>query len=250
MSIAGVLDRMAAQLDAMPPDDARRAFHATYLRTTKAVADALDRGAFADPAWVERWDVVFADLYLDALDVALAGGTPPRPWAIAFAAAAAPEPQRLPPLRQVLLGMNAHINFDLPQAIVAVISPAEFDDPSTVARRERDHRVIDEVLATRVKAEDDEFDGPRRLVDRVTAPANRMATRRFLVESRQKVWRNARVLDAARRSGPEAYGARLAELESLSAARVADLEAPGQVLLRLARTGFGVTLPAAPVTGA
>ncbi len=36
---------------------------------------------------------------------------------------------------------------------------------------------------------------------------------------------------------------RLAELEVLSAARVADLLAPGQVLLRLAVAGFGVTLP-------
>jgi Family of unknown function (DUF5995) len=250
VSIAAVLDRMTALLDALPPTDARRAFHATYLRTTKAVAEALDSGAFSDPAWVEHWDVVFADLYLDALDVALAGGAPPRPWAIAFAAAAVPEPQRLPPLRHVLLGMNAHINYDLPQAIVAVIAPEEFADPAVVGKRERDHRVIDGVLAARVKAEDDEFDGPRRLVDRLTAPANRLATRRFLVEARTKVWRNAHLLDAARRAGPQPYDARLRELENLSAARVADLEAPGQVLLRLARKGFGVSLPPAPVSGA
>ena len=36
---------------------------------------------------------------------------------------------------------------------------------------------------------------------------------------------------------------RLAELEVLSAARIADLLAPGQVLLRLAVAGFGVLLP-------
>jgi hypothetical protein len=35
----------------------------------------------------------------------------------------------------------------------------------------------------------------------------------------------------------------LAELELLSAAKIADLLRPGQVLLRLAITGFGVTLP-------
>jgi hypothetical protein len=33
------------------------------------------------------------------------------------------------------------------------------------------------------------------------------------------------------------------ELEVLSAAKIADLTAPGQVLLRLAAIGFGVTLP-------
>lgn len=46
-------------------------------------------------------------------------------------------------------------------------------------------------------------------------------------------------------SGRAAYDARLAELEVLSAARVADRVAPGQVLLRLAVAGFGVTLPPA-----
>ncbi len=39
------------------------------------------------------------------------------------------------------------------------------------------------------------------------------------------------------------YRSRLAELELLSAAKIADLLAPGQVLLRLAVGGFGVMLP-------
>ena len=48
----------------------------------------------------------------------------------------------------------------------------------------------------------------------------------------------------ARRTGPGALAARLAELEELSRARVADLRAPGQVILKLARRGFGVELVA------
>src|SRR3712207_7131473 len=55
---------------------------------------------------------------------------------------------------------------------------------------------------------------------------------------RSKVWANAVQLSEARRHGD--LRRRLAELEELSRARVADLEAPGQVLLRLARRGFGV----------
>jgi hypothetical protein len=35
------------------------------------------------------------------------------------------------------------------------------------------------------------------------------------------------------------------ELDRLCAARAADLVAPGQVILKLARRGFGVTLPEA-----
>jgi len=50
-------------------------------------------------------------------------------------------------------------------------------------------------------------------------------------------------LQQARREGEPAYAVRLGELEVLSAAKIADLVAPGPVLLRLAVTGFGVTLP-------
>jgi hypothetical protein len=64
----------------------------------------------------------------------------------------------------------------------------------------------------------------------------------FLREARRKVWANTMALHAAELAGPESRVRRLAELESASAARVADLLRPGPVLLRLAVHGFGVTL--------
>jgi hypothetical protein len=242
--IDGLIARMEALLAPLVARaDPGRHFLATYLRTTRAVGEELARGGFLDPPWVERWDVAFADLYLDALEVAVAGRRPPEPWAIAFGAGKRAD---LPPLRHVLLGMNAHINYDLAQSLLAVISDAEFDDPGLLARRARDHEHIDQVLVARVGAEDAELEaltGGRGLVDRLLQPANRLGTRRFLKESRAKVWANARLLAAARRQGPDAYAARLAELERLAAARVADLVAPGQVILKLAVNGFGVRLP-------
>jgi len=66
---------------------------------------------------------------------------------------------------------------------------------------------------------------------------------RLLREARLKVWHNTRELHQARLVGPDRYAVRLAELELLSAARIADLLAPGQVVLRLAVAGFGVVLP-------
>ena len=66
-----MIARMTSLLDELrEAADGRAAFHATYLRTTRAVADALRAGAFLDADWVERWDVAFAGLYLDALDAA------------------------------------------------------------------------------------------------------------------------------------------------------------------------------------
>jgi hypothetical protein len=241
-SIAEVLERMSATLASLEPDDHRRAFLATYARTTHAVGDAVDDARFEDPEWVARWDVAFADLYLDALAAdATDPASPPRPWRIAFGA----EPA-LHPLQHVLLGINAHVNFDLPQALLAVINDADFDHPLTMARRRRDHERIDAVLSSRVAAEDAQLEaatGGRTLTDRLLQPLNRAASRRFLRESRQKVWHNTILLQQARAIGEATYRARLADLEVLSSARVADLLAPGNALLRLAVAGFGVQLP-------
>ena len=244
MGIDEVIERMTALAEELRRDgDGRLAFHNTYLRTTEAVAQALRDGFFADPDWVDRWDVAFARLYLDALDADRRGEPVPEPWAVAFRTAAA-RPD-LPAVRHVLLGMNAHINYDLPQALLAVISDAEFGDPQVRAAREADHRKIDEVLSAQVGAEDARLQQTEQVMtwqDRVLQPLNRMATRRFLREAREKVWANARELSKARAAGPDSYASRLAELERLSGARVADLERPGPVLLRLAARGFGVRL--------
>jgi hypothetical protein len=242
-SITSVLTALQTRLDQLPHTSPQREFLRTYLRTTEAVGSAVEAGVFEDPGWVEAWDVTFAALYLAALDADLRGdGAVPRPWRRAFAAPAA-----LPPLRHVLLGINAHVNYDLPQALLAVISDDDFADPVLLDRRRRDHERIDGVLAARVAAEDGELTRgqSRRLLDRILAPLNRWASRRFLRESRKKVWHNTVELQRSRVAGAEVHATRLAELETLSDARIADLLAPGQVLLKLAVRGFGVVLPPA-----
>ncbi len=242
MSLETVIADMQDRSGDFAPADPRRYFHDTYLRTTIAVGEALADGVFLDPDWVERWDVVFAELYLEALEEWTADTTAPGPWEVAFTAS---DETRLPPLRMVLLGMNAHINYDLPQALVAVITDAEFDDPGVIGRREVDHRRIDDILASRVAAEDKQLEkveqpGDRTLVDRLLTPFNRLGTKRFLKEARAKVWANARILSHARRDG--SYTARISELGELSRRRVEDLIEPRYVVLELAARGFGVVL--------
>lgn len=237
------MDTLLAPLEAAR--DPRRHFLATYRRTTLAVDAEIRRGAFVDGPWVERWDVVFAGLYLDALEQWNGSRTAPEPWAVAFRAAE--QTERLPPLRHVLLGMNAHVNYDLPQSLLATITDSEFADAALVHRRARDHEHIDEILAARVDAEDRELvaveaPGDRTWLDRALKPFNQAGTRRFLREARGKVWRNAQLLAAARRTDPALLARRLAELERRSGEKVADLRRPGQVLLRLAVRGFGVEL--------
>jgi hypothetical protein len=242
--VAALVARMEALLCALEAaGDPGRFFLGTYLRTTRAVGKALERGVFEDADWVAEWDVDFAGLYLDALEAYREdAGSVAAPWRLAFGARSG-----LPPEAHVLLGMNAHINFDLPQSLVRMIPAADFSSPTLVDLRRRDHERIDEVLASRVAEEDvalQRAGGRRTRLDHVLAPANRQASRLFLRESRRKVWANTRELHAARVAGPAAYAQRLAQLEAVSADRVRDLLRPGPVLLRLAVRGFGVTLPA------
>jgi len=244
------VDALLARMDTLlaPLEERKdpiRFFLATYRRTTLAVRETIARRGFTDNDWVECWDVAFANLYLDAVEAWEAGRPPPGPWVAAFEAAR--KGSRLPPLRHLLLGMNSHINYDLPQSLLAVITDDEFDDDVVVARRAADHALMDQILVDRVKPEDDELakveePGDRTWLDRALTPFNRAGTKRFLKESRTKVWRNAKLLSRARRQGPDALATRIAELDRLSEARIADLRVPGQVLLKLSVKGFGVEL--------
>jgi Family of unknown function (DUF5995) len=246
VDVAGVVERMEHQLhELQDTEDTRRFFLGTYLRTTQAVVAEIGAGTFEDPAWVARWDVHFAGLYLDAL--ATHSTDPertPATWRAAFTADPA-----LPPEAHVLLGMNAHINVDLPQALIAVIPPEDFTDAELLSSRRRDHQRVDQILAARVSAEDAELQrqgGRRTPLDRLMSPANRWAGRTFLREARRTVWRNTAILHRARDDGAGCYERRVAELDVAGAARVQELLRPGPVFLRLAVHGFGVPLPEDP----
>ena len=110
-TIGEVVDKLQRRIDALPHDQVhRRSFIKTYQRTTQAVGEAVDAAFFEDPEWVVRWDIAFADLFIVAHDADQGHGPVPRPWRLAFQA----DPN-LPTIVHLLLGMNAHINYDLPQ---------------------------------------------------------------------------------------------------------------------------------------
>lgn len=237
--IAAVVAQLQVRLDALPAaSEHRRAFLGTYLRTTAAVGRAVAAGEFEDSDWVRRWDVVFAGYFLAAHDADVSGAAVPRPWRLAFAA----DPARSA-MVHLLVELDAHLNWDLPQAMLDVVSDDDAADPAVLASRQRDHERINAVLAARVTAEGHELS--RQVVDRLLIPARRWSTSRFLPAARRLAWHNVGQLQQARLAGPTAYAARLAELDVLASAKVADLLVPGPVLLRLALTGFGVRLPPA-----
>ena len=112
---AGTIDDVIAQLDdvidrAVAAESRLGYFAALYRQVTVAVKHGIETGFFADPARMERLDVIFARRYLDALDQWRAHAEPSGCWAFAFERAASRRPTVL---QHLLLGMNAHINLDL-----------------------------------------------------------------------------------------------------------------------------------------
>ena len=114
--VAGAVARFQAVEAALPGNDGIVWFTRLYRSVTEAVHAQLGTQKFADPTCLARLDVVFANLYLDALRAwAAAPAKTPKAWLPLFAARAA---QRIAPIQFALAGMNAHINRDLPVAIV------------------------------------------------------------------------------------------------------------------------------------
>ena len=85
-------------------------FAALYHVVTVKVKEGIALGRFDDGPRMERLDVTFANRYLKALDQDRRGERPSACWLVAFEAAVRWRPLIL---QHLLLGMNAHINFDL-----------------------------------------------------------------------------------------------------------------------------------------
>lgn len=87
-------------------------FSLLYLRTTEKFRDTLSSIGYGDPASIVRQDALFADYYFRAYDAHHRGeGFVPPAWQIAFAAAGQ---RRVTAAGNALLGINAHVQRDLP----------------------------------------------------------------------------------------------------------------------------------------
>lgn len=110
-----LLDRqIAAYLDRRSP---LAYFAALYRAVTLRVRNGIALGAFEDGDRMNRFDTAFGNRYFAALAAAAEGRDPGRAWRVALLAEARPGTAIL---QHALLGVNAHINFDLPFAAVAV----------------------------------------------------------------------------------------------------------------------------------
>jgi hypothetical protein len=120
-------------------------FARLYLAVTEGVAAHLPGVVFANPAYVTRLDVVFAGLFFDAL--AAYGRDPasaPRAWVPLFEARTR---RGIAPLQFALAGMNAHINRDLPVAVVSTCAELGLEPTPQRPDFERVNPILAEVEA-------------------------------------------------------------------------------------------------------
>ncbi len=99
-------------------NDAAGYFPALYSLVTSRVASGIAEGRFTQAARMDTFATTFADYYLRAWHREVGR---PRCWQATWDVAADPN---LLIVQHLLLGINAHVNNDLAQAVVEVAGPA------------------------------------------------------------------------------------------------------------------------------
>jgi hypothetical protein len=141
LTVADVVARMRAIDDKEPAGDGAKVFNSVYLRVTVMMLDRLTVGGdFHDNAFVADLDVRFAAYWFAAYS---ASGDKPRAWAPLFSAR---KHRGVLPIQFALAGINAHIEHDLPLAVIDTCT-ARRRTPNSPGVHE-DYEKVSELLAT------------------------------------------------------------------------------------------------------
>jgi hypothetical protein len=235
-TIADVVARMEAIVAPLPRGDGVGAFARLYLAVTQGVAARLRETTFRDPRFVERLDVVFAGLFFAALDAfERSPGTEPHAWSPLFRARA----QRgIAPLQFALAGMNAHINRDLPVALVTTCRELGIGLEEGTPQRADFEAVNGPLAAVEAEVKQQYLTGWLRRLDRLVHRFDRLDDVVAIWDvgrARDAAWTNGEALWAIRDSGDltQAY---LASLDRMVGFAGRGLLVPADtVLQRLSR---------------
>jgi hypothetical protein len=190
-----ILSRMTALVDHWEAAHDRRAiFLGCYRLMTRNMLDAIEAGRFQDDVWVAQLLHRFADYYFAALD-RFDQDSPDTPavWRLAFDAT---HDEGVTTLQHLLLGVNAHINFDLVFALYDQLAPEwAILSAEQRAQRHADHELVNRIIGETVDAVQDQvidrhspwFD----FVDKLLGPVDEWLTSRLISHWREEVWENA-----------------------------------------------------------
>ena len=193
-------NRMQAQVDSWhTANDTRAIFLNCYMLMTRNVLLAVDNGEFADPVWVTRLLHRFADYYFEALDAfERADPATPPVWRLTHELARQPN---VLVLQHLMLGVNAHINYDLVLTLAEILAPEWADlNPDQRHLRYADHTHVNNVIARTIDTVQDQvitrLTPAFFLVDKLLGRADEWATARLIATWRDDVWHSAvRLLD-------------------------------------------------------
>ncbi len=235
-SVADVVARLQEIEASAPAADGVVCFARLYREVTQAVEHELHGGTAGDPRFVERLDLRFAGLFFTALDAfGRDPSTAPRAWAPLFECRSR---RGVAPLQFALAGMNAHINRDLPVALVTTCSELglSLDDDSI---EHRDYVGINGLLAqVEQRLKPSYLTGPLATLDRILHRVRRIddvVAMWDVGRARDGAWTNGRALWALR-GEPELSDAFLLALDRTTGLAGRGLLLPADTVLgRLGR---------------
>jgi hypothetical protein len=140
-SVDQAIARMQAIDAALPNADGVACFNRMYLEVTQQVNAKIGQSFFADAAFMQHLDVVFANIYFAALNAAASSTAIPTAWQPLIAARST---SGIYEIQFALAGMNAHINHDLPLALVQACR--DLDTAPDSSSRHADYQKVDALL--------------------------------------------------------------------------------------------------------
>ncbi len=209
---------------ALGADDASGYFAALYARVTDRVQTAIAGGRFGDGERMAHFARTFVDWYLGARN-----GTRPRPacWKAANDVAA---DKHLVIVQHLLLGINAHVNHDLPQVVVELA-----DAGSSLADLRPDFDAINDLLAQTQPDILRDLGHVSAWTQLATSSGGGRAFNFSLDRARAQAWQTAVRLDPLDHDGRARDVAELDRLVTVLAYLITRPTAPVSWLLPLAR---------------
>ena len=193
-SVAGAIAQMEAIGTALPAADGLACFNRMYLDATRQVNSQLSAGFFADPAFMAHLDVTFANLYLTAADAAGTPAAVPLAWRPLVEQRAT---AGIEPVQFALAGMNAHINHDLPIAMVSTC--AALATAPDAGAHFADYQKVDQLLDGAEQAIRQSFENaPELAVDRHLSAVSTLVANWTITSARDLAWTNCLLMWALR----------------------------------------------------
>jgi len=194
-SVAEAIARMEAIDAALPAADGLACFNRIYLDVTRQVNSQLGQGFFADPEFMTQLDVTFVNLYFGAAGAAAAdpAAVPPAWQPLVDRRGTA----GIEPVQFALAGLNAHINHDLPLAVVSTCTAratAPDDGPHFA-----DYQKVDQLLDAAEQSIRQSFEDAAELAaDRHLSAVANLIGNWSINGARDLAWNNSLLLWAIR----------------------------------------------------